>query len=82
MKTLVYDQNISCRKEKEYLLRDVSRGDEYNSSISFVGSGIVYSGGYSTSFNPPNYTYPAVYISNIKFPYGTGREDDPYRMVE
>ena len=86
LKTLVYDQNISYRKEKMYLLRDVSREDKYKSRISYVGSEINtigYSDGCVTSFiSPPEYTYPAVYISNIKFPYGTGREDDPYRMAE
>ncbi|HFJ9404230.1 TPA: hypothetical protein ACGW3F_003334 [Bacillus paranthracis] len=86
LKKLVFDQNISYRKEEEYLLRDVSKADKYNSRINFVGSEINttgYSDGCVTSFiSPPNYTYPAVYISNIKFPYGTGREDDPYRMVE
>lgn len=85
LKTLVYDQNISYRKEKNYLLRDVSKEDEYNSRISFVGSEINTIGfphEFAMSYNPAEYTYPAVYITNIKFPYGTGREDNPYRMAE
>ncbi|MGF9853150.1 hypothetical protein ABHN09_16540 [Bacillus paramobilis] len=83
LKTLVYDQNISYRKKENYLLRDVLIENEFDSRVSYVGNKI-NTVGYPLefAFNPISWTYPAVYISNIKFPYGTGREDDPYRMVE
>ncbi|HHP1052956.1 hypothetical protein [Bacillus cereus group sp. BfR-BA-01354] len=83
LKTLVYDQNISYRKKETYLLRDVSIENEFDSIVSYVGNKI-NTVGYPLEFasNPISWTYPAVYISNIKFPYGNGREDNPYRMVE
>ena len=102
LKTLVYDQNISYRKEQEYSLRDVSEEvfsnnlvngniiegslDGVESRISFVGHNIETSGYFSyisaQSVHFINYTYPAVWISNIQFPYGTGHEDNPYRLEE
>ncbi|PGL84650.1 hypothetical protein CN931_11055 [Bacillus sp. AFS054943] len=83
LKTLVYDQNLLYRKKETFVLRDISEESENESKVSFVDSTIDTATYYleHTAY-PLGYTYPAVYISNIKFPYGTGREDDPYRMEE
>ncbi|MBJ8009242.1 hypothetical protein JDS88_24430 [Bacillus cereus] len=83
LKTLVYEQNLPYLKEKRYTLRDVSVEGKSKSGLSSVDKGIKTLNFPCKITNyAPDFTYPAVYISNIKFPYGTGREDNPYRMVE